>query len=59
MANIERLRNVEQQITSSVDEITNEFKQRVQSILSDNQLSLSKNIKQNDILIFNLFSFVI
>jgi hypothetical protein len=41
MANIERLRNVEQQITSTVDEATNNFKQRIQSILSDNQLLLS------------------
>ncbi|CAF4966168.1 unnamed protein product, partial [Rotaria magnacalcarata] len=38
MANIERLRTVEQQITSTVDEITNEFKQRIQSVLSNNQL---------------------
>ncbi|CAF0826552.1 unnamed protein product [Adineta steineri] len=42
MANIERIRNVEQQITSSVDEITNNFKQRIQSILSDNQLLLTQ-----------------
>ncbi|CAF0859728.1 unnamed protein product [Rotaria sordida] len=42
MANIERLRNVEQCITSTVDEITNEFKQRIQSILSDNQLLLTQ-----------------
>ncbi|CAF3431042.1 unnamed protein product [Rotaria sp. Silwood1] len=42
MANIERLRNVEQQITCTVDEITNEFKQRIQSILSDNQLLLTQ-----------------
>jgi hypothetical protein len=41
MANIERLRNVEQQITSTVDEITNNFKQCIQSILSENQLLLS------------------
>jgi len=41
MANIERLRNVEQQITSTVDEVTNNFKQRIQSILSENQLQLS------------------
>ncbi len=43
MANIERLRNVEQQITSTVDEVTNNFKQRVQSILSENQLLLSNH----------------
>ncbi|CAF0799877.1 unnamed protein product [Adineta steineri] len=42
MANIERIRNVEQQITSSVDEITNNFKQSIQSILSDNQLLLTQ-----------------
>jgi len=43
MANIERIRNVEQQITSTVDEITNNFKQRIQSILSENQLLLSNH----------------
>jgi regulator of replication initiation timing len=43
MANIERLRNVDQQITSTVDEITNNFKQRIQSILSENQLLLSNH----------------
>jgi hypothetical protein len=42
MANIERLRNTEQQITSAVNEVTNDFKQRIQSIISENQLSLSK-----------------
>ncbi|CAF3314623.1 unnamed protein product [Rotaria socialis] len=42
MANIERLRTVEQQITSTVDEITNEFKQRIQSVLSNNQLLLTQ-----------------
>ena len=42
MANIERLRNVEQQITSTVDEFTNDFKQRMQTILSQNQLLLSE-----------------
>lgn len=38
MANIERLRNAEQQITSTVDEMMNEFKQRIQSVLSNNEL---------------------
>ncbi|CAF1588157.1 unnamed protein product [Adineta ricciae] len=42
MANIERLRNVEQQITSTVDEFTNDFKQRMQTILSQNQLLLTQ-----------------
>lgn len=41
MANVERLRNVEQQVTATVDELTHDFKQRMQSILSDNQLLLS------------------
>ena len=41
MANVELLRNVEQQITATVDEVTNDFKQRMQSILSGNQLLLS------------------
>ena len=45
MSNIERLRNVEQQITSTVDEVSNNFKQRIQSILSENQLLLSIIIK--------------
>lgn len=44
MANIERLRNVEQQITSTVDQITSEFKERIQTVLSENQLLLSRNI---------------
>ena len=43
MANIERLRHVEQQITSTVDDISNVFKQRIQSILSENQLLLSNH----------------
>jgi regulator of replication initiation timing len=43
MANIERLRNVEQQITSTIDEVTNNFKQRIQSIISENQLLLSNH----------------
>ncbi len=43
MANIERLRTVEQQITFTVDEITNNFKERIQSILSENQLLLSNH----------------
>ena len=38
MANVERLRTAEQQITSTVDEVMNEFKQRIQSVLSNNQL---------------------
>jgi hypothetical protein len=42
MANIERIRNVEQQITSTVDAVTNDFKQRIQSILSGNQLLPSR-----------------
>ena len=42
MANIERIRNVEQQITSTVDQMTNDFKERMQTILSDNQLLLSR-----------------
>lgn len=42
MANIERLRNVQEEITSTVDRITNDFKQRMQSILSDNQLLPSR-----------------
>lgn len=42
MANIERIRNVEQQITSTVDQMTNDFKERMQTILSDNQLLLTQ-----------------
>lgn len=38
MANIERLRTVERQITSNVDEIAKDFKDRIQWILSNNQL---------------------
>lgn len=45
MANIERIRNTEQQITSTVDEMTNDFKERIQSILSDNKLLLSNTEK--------------
>ena len=43
MANIERLRNVEQQITSTVDELTNNFKENIQTILSNNQLLISNH----------------
>jgi regulator of replication initiation timing len=57
MANIERLRNVEQQITSTVDEATNNFKQRIQSILSENQLQLSNyQASKKTEIIFCLFS---
>jgi hypothetical protein len=41
MANIDRMRNAEQKISSTVDEATNDFKQRIQSIFSENQLLLS------------------
>lgn len=43
MANIERLRNVEQQISSTVEETTKNFQERIQSILSENQLLPSKS----------------
>jgi regulator of replication initiation timing len=56
MANIERLRNVDQQITSTVDDLTNDFKQRIQSILSENQLLLS-NKKVFNLSIKIIFSF--
>ena len=42
MANVERMRNAEQQITSAIEKATNDFKERIQSIFSDNQL-LSSN----------------
>ena len=48
MANIERLRSVQQEITSTVDQITNDFKQRMQSILSDNQLLPSKERRSSE-----------
>lgn len=53
MANIERIRNIDEQITSTVDEVTNDFKQRIQSILSNNQILLSI-LKKNQSLFFNL-----
>jgi ABC-type uncharacterized transport system fused permease/ATPase subunit len=59
MANIERIRNVEQQITSTVDEVTNDFKQRIQSIVSQNQLLLSNSkvfLYRKNNLIFSSFS---
>ena len=43
MANIDRMRNAEQKISSAVDEATNDFKQRIQSIFSENQLLLSNH----------------
>ena len=36
MANIERIRNIDQQITSTVEQMANDFKERMQTILSDN-----------------------
>ena len=47
MANVERLRTVEQQISSTVDEITKDFKDRIQLILSDNQLLPSNSLYEN------------
>ena len=47
MANVERLRNVEEQISTTTETLTNDFKRQIQSILSENQLLISKKI-END-----------
>lgn len=44
MGNIERLRNIEEAISAAVDQLNKTFKERIQSILTDNQLLLSKQL---------------
>lgn len=45
MANVERLHKIDEQINLAVDQIGQTFKERIQTILIDNQLSISREKK--------------